>query len=362
MSARPSGQAEAFGPAGRRSFAPFSIRDDHRVIYDRCRGQRDVPVFGMRLPKPDAQGLYLGQQLTSQRRKWTMRAGVVYPQIDLGGDTGAVKAFAQAAEELGYDHIVIYDHVLGAVHAGREPKLTGPYKESDPFHEPLVTYAYLAGITKKLELVTGVIILPQRQTVLFAKQAADVDLFSEGRLRLGVGIGWNWVEYDGLEMPRHFRRRGKRQELQIALIRKLWEQPVVEHEDADHRIDRAGILPRPKRQIPIWLGGFSEAAYDRAARIGDGFLFSGRTQTEAVQIKARIEAQLVELGRDKDSFGFESIQQYSRGDNQWCGDIAAWREAGGSHISVVTMGANLMTVDGHIEAIKRWRDVYNSVS
>jgi probable F420-dependent oxidoreductase len=202
--------------------------------------------------------------------------------------------------------------VLGAIHAGREPKLTGPYKETDPFHEPLITYAYLAGVTKTLELVTGVIILPQRQTALFAKQAADVDLFSDGRLRLGVGVGWNWVEFDGLEMSRHFRRRGRRQELQIALIRKLWEQPVVDHEDADHRIDRAGILPRPKRPIPIWLGGFSEAAYDRAARIGDR-------------------------------------------------DIAAWREAGGSHISVVTMGANLTTVDGHIEAIKRWRDVYNSV-
>src|SRR3977135_2012935 len=172
-----------------------------------------------------------------------MKAGVVYPQIELGGDAGAVKAFAQAAEGLGYDHIVIYDHVLGAVHAGREPKLTGPYKETDPFHEPLVTYAYLAGVTKTLGLATGVIILPQRQTALFAKQAADVDLFSDGRLRLGVGIGWNWVEYDGLEMSRHFRRRGKRQEQQIALIRKLWEQPVVEHEDSDHRIDRAGILP-----------------------------------------------------------------------------------------------------------------------
>src|SRR6478736_4123438 len=279
-----------------------------------------------------------------------MKAGVVYPQIELGGDTGAVKAFAQAAEELGYDHIVIYDHVLGAVHAGREPKLTGPYKEDDPFHEPLVTYAYLAGLTKKLELVTGVIILPQRQTALFAKQAADVDLFSDGRLRLGVGVGWNWVEYDGLEMPGHFRRRGK-----------LWQQPVVEYEDSDHRIDRAGILPRPKRQIPIWFGGFSKAAFDRAARIGDGFMFSGRTQTEAVQIKAKIEAKLVKLGRDADAFGFESIQQYTRGDNQWPGDIAAWRDAGGSHISVVTMGAKLTTVDGHIEAIRRWRDVYNSV-
>ena len=290
-----------------------------------------------------------------------MRTGVVYPQIELGGDTGAVKAFAQAAEDLGYDHIVIYDHVLGAVHADREPKLTGPYKESDPFHEPLVTYAYLAGVTKTLELATGVIILPQRQTVLFAKQAADVDLFSDGRLRLGVGVGWNWVEYDGLEMSNHFRRRGKRQEQQIALIRKLWEQPVVEHTDSDHRIDRAGILPRPKRSIPIWLGGFSDTAYERAARIGDGFMFAGRTQTDAVQIKAKITDRLRSLGRDVDAFGFEAIQQYNRGDNQWPGDIAAWREAGGSHISVVTMNANLTTVDAHIDAIRRWREVYKTV-
>lgn len=290
-----------------------------------------------------------------------MKAGVVYPQIELGGDIGAVKAFAQAAEDLGYDHIVIYDHVLGAEHAGREPKLTGPYKDTDPFHEPLVTYAYLAGVTKTIGLATGVIILPQRQTVLLAKQAADVDLFSDGRLRLGVGVGWNWVEYDGLEMSRHWRRRGKRQEQQIGLMRKLWAQPLVTHEDSDHKIDRAAILPRPKRQIPIWLGGSNEVAYDRAARIADGFMFSGRTQTEAVQIKARIEAQLVALGRGHDGFGFESIQQYSRGDNQWPGDIKGWRDAGGSHISVVTMGANLGTVDALIEAIRRWREVYNTV-
>src|ERR1700728_4533185 len=217
-----------------------------------------------------------------------MKAGVVYPQIELGGDTGAVKAFAQAAEDLGYDHLVIYDLVLGAVHAGREPKLTGPYKESDPFHEPLVTYAYLAGVTRTLELATGVIILPQRQTALFAKQAADVDLFSDGRLRLGVGVGWNWVEYDGLEMSGHFRRRGKRQDKKIALNRKLWAEPGVVWGDSDHNIERARTLLRPKRQIPIWLGGSSEAAYSRAARIGDGFLFGARTQTEAPQNKAKI--------------------------------------------------------------------------
>src|SRR5262249_33384354 len=190
---------------------------------------------------------------------------------------------------------------------------------------------------------------------------AGVDLFSDGRLRLGVGAGWNWVEYDGLEMSRHFRRRGRRQEHQIALLRKLWQEPVGDHEDSHHRVGRSRSCARLEHQDPVLVGGFSEAAYDRAARIGDGFLFAGLTQTEAVKIKTRIVAKLRELGRDADAFGFESIQQYGRGDNQWPGDIAAWRAAGGSHISVVTMGMNFTTVDAHIEAIRRWRAVYDSI-
>lgn len=290
-----------------------------------------------------------------------MRAGAIYPQTELGGDVGAVKAFAQAAEELGYDHIVIYDHVLGAEHAGREPKLVGPYKDTDPFHEPLITYAYLAGVTERIELVTGVLVLPQRQTALVAKQAADVDLFSGGRLRLGVGVGWNWVEFDALELPGTFRKRGRRQEAQIALMRKLWSERLVAHEDDFHKVDRAGILPMPKRQIPIWLGGSTEIAYDRAARLADGFLFSGRSQDYAVKFKTRIEDQLDGLGRDRASFGFESIQSFSRGPNRWPEDIAAWQDAGGSHISVVTMGAGLQSVDAHIDAIRQWREVYEGV-
>jgi len=290
-----------------------------------------------------------------------MKVGAIYPQIELGGDPGAVKAFAQAAEALGYDHIVIYDHVLGADHAGREPELRGPYKNTDPFHEPLITYAYLAGVTERIELVTGVLILPQRQTALVAKQAADVDLFSGGRLRLGVGVGWNWVEFDGLELPDTFKKRGRRQEAQIALMRKLWSEQLIDYKDDFHRIDRAGILPLPKRQIPIWLGGSSEIAYDRAARLADGFLISGRSQDYAAKIKTRIEGQLDELGRDRSDFGFESIQSYTRGPNRWPEDIAAWQAAGGSHISVVTMSAGFEKVDDHIDAIRKWREVYDSV-
>tara|TARA_Y100000588_G_scaffold334680_1_gene374298 strand:+ start:614 stop:1498 length:885 start_codon:yes stop_codon:yes gene_type:complete len=291
-----------------------------------------------------------------------MKAGVVYPQTELKGDPGAVKAFAQAAEDLGYDHLILYDHVLGADHADRNPKLTGPYKDTDPFHEPLVTFAFLAGVTKSIELTTGVLILPQRQTVLVAKQAADVDLFSDGRLRLCVGVGWNWVEYEGLEIPEYFKRRGKRQENQINLLRKLWDEHVLDYNDSDHKIIRAGILPRPNRQIPIWLGGFSQPAYDRAARLADGFLFAGRSQTEAIEHKAYMEKKLIELGRPTDNFGFESIQQYNRGPNQWPHDIIDWSSAGGSHISLVTMGSGFEKMDHHIDALKRWRNVYEGVT
>ena len=246
-----------------------------------------------------------------------MRIGAIYPQTELGGDVGAVKAFAQAAEDMGYDHLVIYDHVLGAEHTNREPKLAGPYENKDPFHEPLITYAYLAGVTERIELVTGVLVLPQRQTALVAKQSADVDLFSGGRLRLGVGVGWNWVEYDGLELPGTFNKRGRRQETQIQLLRKLWAEQKINHKDDFHRIDRAGILPLPKRQIPIWLGGSSDIAYNRAARLADGFLISGRSQDYALKIKKHIEGQLDKLGRDRDDFGFEVIQSYNRGPNRW---------------------------------------------
>lgn len=290
-----------------------------------------------------------------------MRCGVVYPQIELNGDPGAVAAFAQAAEDLGYDHFIMYDHVLGAEHGGREPALTGPYTEKDPFHEPFISFAYLAGITRRIELVSGVIVLPQRQTALVAKQAADIDLFSGGRLRLGVGVGWNWVEFDALEVGAQFRRRGRREENQIALMRKLWTEPVVTHKDKDHQVERAGLCPMPKRSIPVWLGGFSEPAFDRAARIADGFLFSGRSQDQARDIKAAMEKKLREHGREGAAFGFEQIQQYARGPDAWAGEIRSWRDAGGSHVSVVTMGANLKSVDAHIDAIRRWREAYDSV-
>src|SRR5512146_1256373 len=181
-----------------------------------------------------------------------MRYGVVFPQTEFGNDVQAIKDYAQTAEGLGYDYLLVYDHVLGA-HPSREPKLTGPYTNEHPFHEPMVFFGFLAAVTTRLELVTGILILPQRQTALVAKQAAEVDVLSGGRLRFGVGIGWNPVEYEALN--ENFVNRARRVEEQVTVLRKLWTEPVVEHRGRYLTVDRAGVNPLPvQRPIPIWFG------------------------------------------------------------------------------------------------------------
>jgi probable F420-dependent oxidoreductase len=202
-----------------------------------------------------------------------MQIGVVYPQTELRGDPNAVRRIGRAVEDLGFDHLLAYDHVLGAVHADRMPPLTGPYTEHHPFHDPFVMFAYLAGITERIGFATGILILPQRQTALVARQAADVDLLSGGRLRLGVGVGWSPVEYEALGQD--FHARGARQEEQIQLLRRLFTEPVVDFSGRFDRIDRAALVPKPARSIPIWLGGYGEKAFERAARLADGFMFVG---------------------------------------------------------------------------------------
>src|SRR5207237_6655780 len=149
-----------------------------------------------------------------------IQIGAVYPQNELQGDPTAVRRIGTAVEEMGYAHLLAYDHVLGAVHADRTPPLTGPYTEHDPFHDPFVMFAHLAGITERIGFATGILILPQRQTALVARQAADVDLLSGSRLRLGVGVGWSHVEYEAL--GQYFHTRGARQEEQIDLLRRLF--------------------------------------------------------------------------------------------------------------------------------------------
>lgn len=274
-----------------------------------------------------------------------MKLGAVYPQIELKGDPEAVRRIGLGIESLGFDYLLAYDHVLGAVHEGREPALTGPYTELDPFHDPFVLFAYLAGLTTKLGFASGVIILPQRQTALVARQVADLDLLSGGRFRLGVGVGWNYVEYESL--GQEFRTRGARQEEQIALLRRLWTEPVVDFAGRFDRVDRAGTLPLPAESVPIWLGGFGQIAYERASRLADGFIFGGRVNdmaTEWAAMKTRVEAN----GRDANTFGGELLAG-GKVPMEVADKLKTWRDLGGTHGGIVSMKLGFDSADAHLD-------------
>jgi probable F420-dependent oxidoreductase len=250
-------------------------------------------------------------------------------------------------EDLGFDHLLAYDHVLGAVHANRTPTLTGPYTEHDPFHDPFVMFAYLAGMTERIGFATGILVLPQRQTALVARQAADVDLLSGGRLRLGVGVGWNHVEYEALGQD--FHTRGARQEEQIQLLRRLFTEPVVDFTGRFDRVDRASLMPKPARSIPIWLGGHGEVAFERASRLADGFIFFGGNSDQVVGEWKRLRDRLGAIGRSVEDFGADWVVLRRDRMGDLITEINAWRDAGGTHISVDTMGRGLDSVDGHID-------------
>jgi probable F420-dependent oxidoreductase len=283
-----------------------------------------------------------------------MKIGITYPQIELGGDPQSVRDIALKTAELGYAHLLAYDHPLGAVHADREPKLTGPYTEKDPFHDPFVMFAYLAGMIPSLEFVSGVLVMPQRQTALVARQAADLDLLSGGRFTLGAGIGWNWVEYQALGTD--FRTRARRLEEQVALLRELWTGKVVDFAGDFHRVDRAVINPPPKRQIPIFLGGFADVAFRRAARIADGFIF-GQGYGDVFECLERTKGYLREEGRSVDDFG-KHMTVHNRTKLEEVPDLLSrWRDAGGTHASVVTMDKGLTTTREHLDFIARAADL-----
>ena len=283
-----------------------------------------------------------------------MELGAVFPQTEIGTDPAAVKDFAQAAEHLGFTHLLIYDHVLGA-DRDRPGGFTGPYDKDTPFHEPFVTFGFLAAHTQTIELVTAVIILPQRQTALIAKQAAEVDLLSGGRLRLGVGTGWNAVEFEALN--ENFHNRGKRQEEQVALMRELWAHDTIDFEGHWHRVNKAGINPRPTRQIPIWFGGSHPALIDRVARIGDGWVpVMGPNEEAKAGIEA-IHASLTEQGKDPASFGIQSQAQIRGGNPElWATHARAWRDLGATHLAVATMNADLSGPQDHIDAIRQYKE------
>jgi probable F420-dependent oxidoreductase len=276
-----------------------------------------------------------------------MQIGVVYPQIELRGDPAAVRLIGRAVEDLGFDHLLAYDHVLGAVHAGRTPQLSGPYTEHDPFHDPFMMFAFLAGITQRIGFATGVLVLPQRQTALVARQAADVDLLSGGRLRLGIGVGWNHVEYAALGQD--FRTRGARQEEQINLLRRLFTEPVVDFSGRFDRVDRAALVPKPSQSVPIWLGGHSEIAFDRGARLADGFIFFGGKSGQVVDDWKRLSDQLGALGRSVVDFGADWVVLKQDSMSDLTAEVDAWREAGGTHVTLDTMDRGFESAGGHID-------------
>jgi probable F420-dependent oxidoreductase len=284
-----------------------------------------------------------------------MRIGVVFPQTELGGDASAVRAYGQRVEELGFTHLLAYDHVVGAdpeVHTGWD----GPYDVHTTFHEPLVMFGYLAAVTTTLELVTKVVILPQRQTVLVAKQAAEVDLLSQGRLRLGVGVGWNTVEYEAL--GEDFTNRGKRVDEQIELMRRLWTEQTLTFDGTHHRVTGAGLAPLPvQRPIPVWIGAMSRPALERAGRLADGWFPPMSPGPELDEAREIVVRSAIAARRDPATIGMEAHMTWHGDRQQFADELAQFATAGATHVSVNTMGVGLRTVDEHLDAVAAVADI-----
>ena len=293
-----------------------------------------------------------------------MQIGVVFPQTEIGSDAEAIKEYGRACERMGYTHVLAYDHVLGANTASR-PDWKGPYKLDSQFYEPFVLFSYLAGVTKTIGLTTGIIILPQRQTALVAKQAASLDVLSNGRLRLGIGIGWNDVEYEALN--ENFHNRGKRSEEQVEVMRALWTKPAVTFKTKWHTITDAGINPMPARSIPVWFGGGSgraasgqpageEAVNRRIARLGDGWMPQWHPDDRGKELLAKFHGYVREYKRDPKKVGIEGRSSAHRAtESKWAETVKAWQGIGATHFSVNTMGDGLKGADQHLRRLEEFR-------
>lgn len=303
-----------------------------------------------------------------------MQLGIYFPSTEVPLTGATLRDFTRAVDSMGYDYVVTADHVLGTPHEGREPKLWGPYTEHDTFLDPFVLFSHMAALSDRLEFATSIMVLPQRQTALVAKQAADLAVLSGDRFRLAVGVGWNHVEFAALAQD--FSRRGARTEEQIAMLRRLWTEELVSGTVGDEVIDRAGINPRPARPVPIWLGGYAEVALRRGARVGDGFSFGGLVE-EAAPMQRRVLELLDEYGRDRAGFGCELVMvspppRVAPGEKpaRWprnrpsflegmADGVAQWAELGGTHLAVTTYWMELGDLPDHLayaeQAIARIR-------
>ncbi len=296
-----------------------------------------------------------------------MRIGVSFPTLEIGADSTAIRDFVQTAEGLGYAHLRILDHVLGADPQYHPEVPVFYYTHKSVIREPFTLMSYLAAITTTLELVSGIVILPQRQTALVAKQAAEVDVLSGGRLRLGIGVGWNPVEFEAL--GENFRNRGKRCEEQIEVLRLLWTEEVVNFTGKWHQISHAGINPPPiQRPIPIWIGSGApqspippEAGMRRIARMADGWLPLFPLDDTGIETIARVRRYTEEAGRDPSTLGMEGrISLAGTSPDEWVAQVKGWQEAGATHLAVGTSGGPLTSAREHIEAIQQFKEVVGS--
>lgn len=284
-----------------------------------------------------------------------MRIGAVFPQTEFGNDPIAIRDYAQAVEALGYTHVLAYDHVLGA-NPNRPGGWNGPYTHETPFQEPFTLFSFMAAVTTKLEFATGIIILPQRQTALVAKQASTLDVLSGGRLRVGVGIGWNEVEY--IALNEDFHNRGKRFEEQLQVLNALWTEPLVNFAGKYHTIPDAGLNPMPvQRPIPLWFGGHATEMLRRCAKWGAGWMPNYRTAKEAAPALAKLDEFLANAGRSRDDLGLEPRIGYGKGsEDGWRDLIDAWWDLGATHLTINTMGCGFAQPEAHINALRHFAE------
>jgi probable F420-dependent oxidoreductase len=282
-----------------------------------------------------------------------MKIGIVFPQTEFAADAAAVRDYAQAVEGMGFSHVVAYDHVLGA-NPNRPGGWRGAYTFADPFLEPFVLFSYMAAATQRIEFTPGVIILPQRQTALVAKQAATLDVLSASRLRLGIGLGWNEVEY--VALGEDFHTRGRRLEEQVEVLRRLWTEPLVTFDGRWHHLPDAGLNPLPvQRPIPLWFGGHADPMLQRAARLGDGWMPNHRTPEAARADLAKLDEYLAASGRSRPAFGLEARIPYGTGEpSAWQALQAAWAALGATHVSLNTMGAGFKSPAEHLQGARRF--------
>lgn len=282
-----------------------------------------------------------------------MQFGAVLPHNEIGTDPGAMTAYAQGVEALGATHLLIYDHVLGADRdrPGGWPK--NSYDKDVAFHEPLMTFAFIAAVTERLDLMSTVLILPQRQTALVAKQTAQLAILSNNRFRLGMGIGWNQVEYEAL--GESFTNRGKRSAEQVELLQALWSSDSLDYSGDYHRVDKASINPRPSERIPVWFGGSAPAALERCARLGDGWIPLMGANDKARACVETIRTHREAAGRSMADFGIQAQAQYAGGTpERWRSHAGKWQDMGATHIAVATHNAGRTDVDGHLARVEEY--------